>query len=157
MEVGIEISTSRRVDLRFDDFPDQARSALKQAITGATERLLTAARARAPKRTGRLASLIKSRVVAGDKYITGIVAMTGDFAKAAAEEYGAHNATEVRAHEARLAHLFSRPMTQISVQVTAHSRKLNIQARNYLRGALDEVRSGALSDMEEAVEKAVKE
>ena len=159
MDVGLKIVTGRNVALRFDAVPEQARENLRDVIADATSRLAEMVRAKVPKRTGKLAGEIKSRTVEGPHNVTGIVEVAGmsrrDFGKAGALEYGSHVQEKVKAHEMRLAHMFGAPMDEVKVAVAAHSRKLNLPARDYLRGPEAEISSEVLASMEEAVERAV--
>jgi hypothetical protein len=161
VELGIQIVTSRNIDLRFDEFPVQAHQALLEVITSSTERLAEMVRSRVPKKTGRLESEINSRVHSFDNRITGIVEVAGksenDFRKAAALEYGAHGTMRVREHTERLSHLFGAPMEQIEVTVKAHARKLNIKAHDFLGGSAADMAGEVMQQMREAVAKATQE
>lgn len=156
MDKGFELQQARRVELWLQDLPETLQTSVDEAITRATDKLLMLARAKAPKRTGKLASEIQSRVVRDPHRITGIVGIVADsrneFGKAAAEEYGAHRRINVKAHSARLSHLWSLPIAQIRVQVETHQRKLNIRKRNFLRAALDEVRASTIEDVRAALD-----
>lgn len=161
MDVGLEITTSRNVTLRFDEFPQQARERLSQVIHSATNRLQGLVRNAVPKHSGRLASEITSRVNEYENAIVGIVFVKGknrnDFAKAAALEYGAHGSAEVKSHQSKLDHYFSRPIDTIQVMVGSHSRKLNIKEHDYLRGPEANVASDVLADMRQALNDVVEQ
>lgn len=161
MDVGLEITTSRNIALRFEEFPQKARERLGEVITSATSRLQALVRNSVPKRTGRLEMEINSRVNEYDNGIVGIVYVKGknrnDFAKAAALEYGAHGSAQVKSHEARLDHYFSRHVDMLQVMVGSHSRKLNIKAHDYLRGPEASIADEALADMRQAINELVQE
>ena len=158
MDIGIELVTDRTVGLKFDTFPKAAYKNLFDVITEQTGRLQGLVEAKVPKRTGRLASEIRARVVNYSNRITGIVAVTGgtsnDFAKAAAEEYGAHGTAHVRAHHMKLGHLFSKIVEPMDVVQDAYDRHVNIDAREYLRGPLHEIEDDAIQQMKDAVQTA---
>lgn len=160
MDIGLEITTSRNATLRFEEFPVQARDKLKNVIADATNRLQAMARADAPKRTGRLASEIVAHVNEYQTAIVGVVSIAGkssnDFAKAAALEYGAHGSAQVKAHQAKLDHYFSKPMDTIDVAVSGHTRKLNIKQHDYLRGSESRIAAEALSDMRAAIDEVTR-
>jgi hypothetical protein len=161
MEIGLEIVTDRRVALKFDRFPQQAHDQLLKAITGSTDRLRSLVDAAVPKRTGRLESEITDRVVDAPNHITGYVGVTGgaanDFAKAAALEYGAHGTAHLREHAARLGHLWSKLIDPMKVIVSAHDRRLNITAHDFLRGPLRQIQESAVVEMKDALAEAANE
>ena len=156
MESGFELQQGRRVELWLQSLPETMQASVEAAITRATDKLLMLAREKAPKRTGKLASEIQSRVVSDPHRITGIVGIVADsrneYGKAAAEEYGAHRRINVKAHSAKLSHLWSLPIAQISVKVEAHQRKLNIRKQNFLHAALDEMRDAAIEEIRAALD-----
>ena len=112
-------------------------------------------------RTGRLESETGGRVYDhGDRMsaVVGVRAKGGDEAgKAAALEYGAHKPFEVRAHAATLAHLWSRAIAPISIEVPAHLRHPNIAAHRFLRGPIDQLRAEFIAELRQAVEAAAAE
>lgn len=147
MEIGIDLLGERKVDLRFEEFPETARVNLRKAIEDKTGELADLIRNRVPKRTGKLASLIQSRVSESTTQITGVVAVAADFGKAGALEYGTHKTIVMKS-----SHVFDRIVPTFNVE-----RKLNIEARSFLRGPLDEIASGAFDAMRTAVESALDE
>jgi hypothetical protein len=162
MKVGIEIVTDRRVALKFDTFPVQAHDALLDVITSSTERLRALVEGAAPKRTGKLEAEITSRVIDATNHITGSVGFPAgltptEYGKAAALEYGAHGTAHLRAHSAKLGHLWGKLIAPIQVLVAAHDRRLNIAKRDFLRGPLHAIEDGVLADMKGALDQAVAE
>ena len=158
MEIGIEISTDRRVALKFDQFPRQAHDALLASITQTTERLRAMVEGAAPKQTGKLVSEISSRVVDAPNHITGYVGIAGDgadYAKAAALEYGAHGTAHLREHGAKLGHLWAKLISPMQVIVSAHDRRVNIAEHDFLRGPLRAIEADALAEMKQALDTAV--
>lgn len=159
MEIGLQITTDRRVGLKFDEFPTQAHDELLGAITSATNKLRDMVVGATPKRSGKLASEITSSVVDGARSITGYVGVKGavsnDYAKAAALEYGAHGTAHLREHGAKLSHLWSKMIEPMMVIVKAHNRKLNIAEHDFLRGPLRAIEAGTLSDLQAALARAV--
>lgn len=161
MDLGISISTDRRVAVKFDEFPHQAHDNLLEAITGMTDRLRGMVEGYVPKRTGRLASEITSRVVDAPNHITGYVGVSNgnanDFAKAAALEYGAHGTAHLREHAAKLGHLWGALIEPMQVIVAAHDRRLNIAEQDYLQGPLRMIENDALVQMRDALQAAAVE
>jgi hypothetical protein len=158
MDIGIELVTDRNVGLKFDTFPKEAYKNLFDVITEQTGRLQEQIVANTPKRTGRLASEIHARVVTYSDRITGSVSVSGgtskDYAKAGAEEYGAHGTAHVHAHHMKLGHLFSKIVEPMDVVQGAYDRHVNIDAREYLRGPLHEIQDDIIKQMKDAVDAA---
>ena len=145
MDIGLQILGARTIDLRFTTFPEAARTNLIEAITQSTAELYEAIEARIPKKTGKLAASIRQRVTQGASKITGIVAVTGDFPKAGALEYGTHRTIDMK-----LSHVFSHLIQPIEVK-----RTLNIEAHSFMRGPEEDMAPTAFARMQEAVSQAV--
>jgi hypothetical protein len=161
--IGIEVQGERQVALRFEQFPQFAHDRILAALQDIEGRLEAAVRGAEPARTGRLQGETGGRVYDhGDRMaaVVGVRARSGDSneaGKAAALEYGAHRAFEVRAHAMSLTHLWGRAIAPISVQVAGHTRRPNISERRYLRGPIDAIRGAALDQIRNAVAEAVAE
>lgn len=155
MFVTFEIATERSADLRFEEFPRRAHAVLKERIEDLTSQLHSMVASAAPRRTGRLAASIESRVVDYPDRITGYVKPSSDFAKAAALEYGSHRTVQVKAHRERLDHVYARPLaSSINVTVSAHARRTNVAEHRYLRGPLDAIRPLAIAELRQALAEA---
>ena len=153
-EIAIEITGDRKVGLKFERFPQEAHDALLARITGLTADLKDRVIAAEPERTGRLKSETRSAVEDRPNRITGRVFIGAEFAKAAALEYGAHGTTTVKAHPARLGHVFARLIEPMTVIVAQHDRRVNIAEQRFLRGALAEIAPVAIEQMKEALAEA---
>lgn len=157
--LGLEIAGERQLALRFERFPEIARQRLRGALEGIEARLEAAVRAAEPSRSGELRSETQGRVVERGDRITAIVSVRprgpADAGKAAALEYGATRAFEVRAHSAMLAHLWARAIAPITVEVGPYRRTPNIAPQRYLRGPIEAMRGQALAAMKAAVEAAM--
>jgi len=145
MEIGLEIIGERNVSLRFDKFPQVARVNLVEAIRASTNELWEMVLGEAPKRTGKLASTIKQRVVQDANSVTGIVGVTEDFGKAGALEYGSRREIDMK-----LTHLFAYILTP-PMEI---ERWTNVKAHSFLRGPLHDIAGSAFAAMEKAVEDA---
>ena len=117
MDLGITVEGDRAVELKFETFPQDAHARLLERIADFTAELEAEITAAEPSRTGKLAAETRSAVYDEPERIAGRVAIAAEFGKAAALEYGAHGTTKVRAHEARLAHVFGRLISPITVAV----------------------------------------
>lgn len=155
MAIGIIVEGAREVDLRFERFPQGCHDELSAKIKARMPRLASAVRAKTPRKTGKLASEVTSSVRDTKERITGIVTVSGDFAKAGALEYGAHGTAKVGAHEARLDHVFGNQLHDpITVSVRAHTRQMNIPAHRFLRGPFEAERSEIEAELRQAVDRA---
>lgn len=159
---GIQIEGDRRAVLRFEKFPAAAHDRLKATLESLKDRLIAAVHADEPRLSGQLVQMTGGRVYDhGDRIaaVVGVRAETADEArKAAALEYGSRRrALMLRAHQAKLSHLWSRAISPIIVTVPAHSRVPNIDPRRYLRDPLEAMREEALAEMEAAVAAAAEE
>lgn len=152
--IGIAISGDRQVALRFDEFPQQAHEALRAHITTLVADLRARVVAAEPKRTGRLERETVAVVNDGANRITGLVRISAEFGKAGALEYGAHGTAKLKAHYARLDHVYSRLVAPMSVMIAAHSRQVDIAEHRFLRSGLDAVRDEAVNEMRAALDEA---
>lgn len=159
-EFGLAISGDRETILRFDRFPQAAHDRLLQALRSIEERLLGMVLAAEPSKgstlrgqTGgsvydhgdRIAAVVGPNVPKGDSVAAG---------KAAALEWGARKAFEVRAHQMGLDHVFNRLMQKRPVSVPAYTRTPNIPEFRYLRGPAEALRDEALAQMRAALDAA---
>lgn len=160
-EFGVQIEGARRAVLRFEQFPAKAHDRLLATLESLKDRLVAAVRAEEPKHTGRLEEETGGRVYDHGSRIAAVVGVRAytksDALKAAALEYGSHKALTVRAHQARLSHLFSRAIAPITVTVSDHSRTPDIAPHRFLRGPLEAMRADAQAEMEAAVAAAAEE
>jgi hypothetical protein len=155
-DISVIVTGDREVGLRFEQFPQELHEQLKAAIEGLTGELADRVRAAVPRKTGKLASLIVERITDRPEKIVGSVFISGDFAKAAALEYGAHHSTKVRAHTMRLDHAWGRAMLSPEVvDVAAYSRVPNIAERRFLRGPELAMEAQITAELEGVVNKAV--
>jgi len=155
-DFGIDLKDSdRRVTLFFEQFPQAAHDRLLAVMQELQIRLAADVIAREPVQTGRLRSQSGGRVYDHDTRIAAVVGVRAETAqdarKAAALEYGSHRSIMVRAHEARLTHLFGRAISPMMVTVPEHSRTTNIDPRRFLRDAIAGMHSEAIEALRQAV------
>lgn len=151
----VDITGARQAGVRFDQIPDELYAALQTEIESLTERLFALIEEATPKRTGKLKASERIRIFADKQHIKGEVSIAGDFAKAAALEYGAHRATRVRAHAMRLDHVWANRLdAPISALVDAYTRTPNIEAVRFERGPLAAMQGEIIAGLEAAIDKA---
>lgn len=159
----IEVTGLRQVGLRFEEFPDNLYGELRTEIYGLTEELLGLVEGATPELSGKLRGQERMRVFADKDHIKGQVFIAGtkgsqDFAKAAALEYGAHNAAKVKAHRMRLDHAWDVKLSAPEmVMVSAYSRTPNIEEHRFERGPLAEMQPEILERLNAVVAKGVAE
>ena len=152
--------TDNNLTLHLDSLPKHLRVRLRGRITVLIQRLLANVKAAEPVRTGRLRSLTSASISETDTAIRGQVRIAGNRADghnvaAAALEYGQHRMYMVRAHTARLTHVFGHPITPESVMVKAHARRPHIAARRFLRGPAEALRPVAIAELQTAINEAI--
>ena len=89
--------------------------------------------------------------VSGDR-ITGIVSTNVKYAKA--HEYGFSGVVSVREHMRTVKQAFGRPIAPREVTVRAHTMKMNLPERSFLRSALADLESQGI--LREELEAAIK-
>jgi hypothetical protein len=140
----------RELSLRFEQFPAAAHEKLKERITGLVDDLRARAEAAAPVKSGALRSEITGRVFADNpQRIAGYVGIQGsqpgDYAKAAALEYGVNKPRKI------IERLGSRRI------VERLSRDVHMRAFRYLRGSIEGMRGEVEAELSAALTEAVEE
>jgi hypothetical protein len=109
-------------------------------------------------RTGTLRRSINQHVEETDTSVTGVVGADMNAARyARAHEYGFRGTVEVRAHLRTMREAFGHTLrTPGEVNVAAHSMRMNLPERSYLRSSLRDMRSTILSAFEVSLREAVK-
>lgn len=160
---SIQITGDRETRIRLEQFPDGVYDRLVIAMEGIEQRLEVAVLAAEPKRTGALRAITAGRVYHDNpNRVAAVVGIRADNAedakKAAALEYGSRGTSiDVAAHQASLAHIWSRAVSPLTVNVGPHSRVPNITAQRFLRGPMDMTRAQAFADLQGAVDGAVED
>lgn len=154
--IGVVITGDRQVAIKFDQFPIALHDPLKATITSLTGALAANIRAAAPDKTGKLRSEIQDTVFDdGADRIVGFISVSGDFAKAGALEYGAHRATRVSAHTAKLDHVWSKRLNApLTVLIQSYSRRQNVTATRFERGPTQAMSADIAAALEETVNQA---
>jgi len=157
---GVEVNRAheRSLVLRFGQFPDFARDRLIAAMWRIERRLEAAVHAAQPSRTGALRAQTGGRVYEHPNRIAAVVGVrvpnADDAMKAAALEYGSSRVVQVRAHAAKLNHIWGRIVAPITVQRPGHTRRTNLRPDRYLRDPYAAIKADALGEMRVAIEDA---
>lgn len=158
----VTITGDRTLALKFDQFPDQARAALEVRITQFIDRIAAASEQHepvSPGKTGRLRSEIKARVYTSKDRIAGYVSiyapgMPGEYAKAAALEYGSDKPRHVFQRASRMTSMLTNSRRRMVMRV---SKPVHLKAYRYLRGPFDDMLNELNAALAQALEDAVAE
>lgn len=159
--VRIDVKGDRQAGIRFDEFPDALYADLRKEVDALSNELFALIRATTPVKTGTLISQERLRLFADKNRITGYVDIagrkgTGDFAKAAALEYGARRQAKVRAHPMKLDHFWANKLdAPVTVLVKAFRRPTNIAEHAFERGSLRVMMPNVIARLNAVVEQAV--
>lgn len=104
-------------------------------------------------RSGSLKSSIDLQVDQTATGVTATVFTNLDYARA--QEYGFAGTVNVRASLRRIREAFGRPIAEKTVSVRAHSRRMDLSERSFLRSALEDMTPEIVSEVEEALREAV--
>jgi hypothetical protein len=148
------------VTLRLDKLPRQIQDKMVARIAALTRTLLAQVHAAEPRRSGRLHSLTRAFIDQKPGWVRGRVRILSDAGRAgnvaaAALEYGVHRTVLVRRHGARLTHLFGHSMPVQIVQIRAHTRRVDIAQRRFLRGPAAIIRQQAHAELSAALSEAL--
>lgn len=159
MQFGLNIDGDLRAAVRFEEFPERARAALRRKIDELAGELLGQVIADEPQKTGQLRGETKKSIADRPEFVRGTVRVAAKDAaearKAAALEYGAQKPAQVPAHAMRLTHVFGRQVAPFEVMVGAYSRPMHLAARRYLRSPLEAMRGEIRDGLQEALQEAL--
>jgi len=104
-------------------------------------------------RSGALKSSIDVQI---DKSAAGVTAtVLSDLDYAAAQEYGFSGTVNVRASLRFIKQAFGHPIATKTVSVRAHSRRMDLPERSFLRSALDDLAPDISAGVEDAMREAI--
>jgi len=104
-------------------------------------------------RSGNLKSSIAMSVAQTASSVTATVASDLDYA--AAQEYGFFGVVNVKASLRQIKEAFGRPISAKTISVAAHSRRMDLPARSFLRSALDDMSTDIGTGIEDALRQAM--
>jgi hypothetical protein len=137
--------------------PDELQDRLAPVLQRLSEELLRRVKAAEPERTGALKAATQAFTFRNANRMRGgvrIVPEPGQGShniKAAALEYGAHGAVNVKAHEQSLDHVYDTPIDPEEVLVSAYHRDANIAALRFERDSLSALYAEFLVEVELAI------
>lgn len=105
-------------------------------------------------RTGTLRRSINYRIDEGTEKISGIVGTNKEYA--AVHEYGFQGTVQVKQHMRMQRQAWGRPISPREVLVRAHTAKMNLPERSFLRSSLREMADQIRAEYEAAAQRAIK-
>ena len=144
---------------RLRAFPDAASEGLIRAM--AKLGIGLQGRIRQDKLSGQVlqscsGALKASIEVAINRSATAVTAtVSTDLDYAAAQEYGFFGTISVRSSLRRIKEAFGRPITVQTIAVGAHSRRMHLPERSFLRSALDDATPDINADVNDALREAI--
>ena len=104
-------------------------------------------------RSGALKASIEVATDRGAAALTATVSTDLDYA--AAQEYGFSGTVSVRSSLRRIKEAFGRPIAAKTISVGAHSRRMNLPERSFLRSALDDMTPDISAGVNDALREAI--
>ena len=147
------------VTARLDALPTKLRDEMRDGIGRCALRLQRLAKQKLNGevlnvKTGRLRNSIKDVVMDEGEKVVGIVSTLVKYAPV--HEYGFKGTVTVRESLRTIKQAFGRPIAARQISVKAHTRKMNMPERSFLRSALADLEaSGIIRDeMDAAIKRA---
>lgn len=161
--VHFQITGSVETGLRFEQFPNDLRAALRGEIEALGREAFGQVAARVPRATGRLASQERLSIWEGPEFISarvdfdGAGAESNDHRKAGALEYGSRGKPiPIRAHQRRITTAWGKRLTApLDRLVEAYERVPHVAARDFVRDVTAKMRGEALDRLEAVASQAV--
>lgn len=104
-------------------------------------------------RSGSLKSSIGMRIDQSTAGITATIFSDSNYARA--HEFGFSGTVDVRASLRNIKEAFGRPISEKTINVQAHRRRMNLPERSFLRSAMEEMAPAISDEVEAAVREAV--
>lgn len=161
VNVRYEIESSLDLGIRFDEFPSDLHDDLLHEIEALGHEAFDEAAALVPRRTGKLASMERLRIIDQPTRVAAIVDFDGpgstgnDARKAGALEYGSRGRPiDINSHLRRVESAFRRPYEYL---VAAYERTPDIAEHRFTRRVVDRMRGEAVQRIEAVVARRVDE
>ncbi|WP_334459411.1 hypothetical protein [Acinetobacter soli] len=150
------------VNVKFEDMNDRIRFEIRRTINALTlklqrtvqEDMLTGQRLNV--QSGRLRGSISSRVEEGKDWIEGTVGAGGALVPYAfVHEFGLTGSVGIKAHLRMIKQAFGKSITPTQVNVKAHTRKVNLRERRYMRDSLYLIAKIVPGNIDAAIERGL--
>lgn len=157
MLFDITVSGIRETEVRLQRFTPALAADLEARFERLVRRVEMAVEGSVPTgKTGRLLAQVRSAVDVTPNRIRARVFVDGggvsqNYRKAAALEYGARRETRVKEHTRIASRAFGRAVSPFQQIVDRYERTPRIRAYRFLRNHADELRSGGLDAVRDAV------
>ncbi|KAK0352187.1 hypothetical protein LTR94_021909 [Friedmanniomyces endolithicus] len=137
-----------------NSFSDASSMAIAGQSRTIQEDMLTGQRLNV--QSGRLRGSVSSKVEEDKDWIEGTVGAGGALVPYAfAHEFGLKGAMAIKAHLRMIKKVFGQPITPRQVMIKAHSRKVDMKERRFMRDSLDEVAKTVPKNIDAAIERGL--
>ncbi|EMD2133721.1 hypothetical protein VQX02_002431 [Acinetobacter baumannii] len=149
-------------DVDFNEVNERVRAEIRRTVNALTlklqrtiqEDMLTGQRLNV--QSGRLRGSVSSKVEEDKDWIEGTVGAGGALVPYAfAHEFGLKGAMAIKAHLRMIKKVFGQPITPRQIMIKAHSRKVDMQERRFMRDSLDEVAKIVPKNIDAAIERGL--
>ena len=149
-------------DVDFNEVNERVRAEIRRTVNALTlklqrtiqEDMLTGQRLNV--QSGRLRGSVSSKVEEDKDWIEGTVGAGGALVPYAfAHEFGLKGAMVIKAHLRMIKKVFGQPITPRQVMIKAHSRKVDMKERRFMRDSLDEVAKIVPKNIDTAIERGL--
>lgn len=149
-------------DVDFNEVNERVRAEIRRTVNALTLRLqrtiqedmLTGQRLNV--QSGRLRGSVSSKVEEDRDWIEGTVGAGGALVPYAfAHEFGLKGAMAIKAHLRTIKKVFGQPITPRQIMIKAHSRKVDMKERRFMRDSLDEVAKIVPKNIDAAIERGL--
>ncbi|MFV5466164.1 hypothetical protein [Acinetobacter towneri] len=149
-------------DVDFNEVNERVRAEIRRTVNALTlklqrtiqEDMLTGQRLNV--QSGRLRGSVSSKVEEGKDWIEGTVGAGGALVPYAfAHEFGLKGAVAIKAHLRMIKKVFGQPITPRQIMIKAHSRKVDMKERRFMRDSLDEVAKIVPKNIDAAIERGL--
>ena len=149
-------------DVDFNEVNERVRAEIRRTVNALTLRLqrtiqedmLTGQRLNV--QSGRLRGSVSSKVEEDKDWIEGTVGAGGALVPYAfAHEFGLKGAMTIKAHLRMIKKVFGQPITLRQIMIKAHSRKVDMKERRFMRDSLDEVAKIVPKNIDAAIERGL--
>lgn len=149
-------------DVDFKEVNERVRAEIRRTVNALTlklqrtiqEDMLTGQRLNV--QSGRLRGSVSSKVEEDKDWVEGTVGAGGALVPYAfAHEFGLKGAMTIKAHLRMIKKVFGQPITPRQIMIKAHSRKVDMQERRFMRDSLDEVAKIVPKNIDAAIERGL--